>query len=196
MSHKMHLTLIMGPMFAGKSSAIISRVRRAEAIGWKTLVVTSAEDNRYENKDVTARIMTHDKAGISAIGLSRLKEILDHPEYSSARLIIIEEAQFFPDLYYLVLQMLEKDGKNLVVVGLDGDSSRRPFGDMIKLVPLADEVQKLTSLCKKCGDGTPALFSCCLRDREGRGQIFVGGPEVYEPMCRKHYLENSLLASK
>jgi thymidine kinase len=183
-------------MFAGKSSAIISRVRRAEAIGWKTLVVTSAEDNRYENKDVTARIMTHDKAGISAIGLSRLKEILDHPEYSSARLIIIEEAQFFPDLYYLVLQMLEKDGKDLVVVGLDGDSSRRPFGDMIMLVPLADEVQKLTSLCKKCGDGTPALFSCCLRDREGRGQIFVGGPEVYEPMCRKHYLENSLLASK
>lgn len=193
----MHLTLIIGPMFAGKSSAIISRVRRAEVIGWKTFVITSSADNRYENNDASARIMTHDKAGISAVGVSVLKGVCEHPEYSSARLIVIEEAQFFPDLYDFVLLALEKDGKDIVVVGLDGDSSRQPFGDILRLIPLADEVQKLTSLCKRCGDGTPALFSCCLHtSRESLEQIFVGGPDVYEAMCRKHYLENSLLASK
>jgi thymidine kinase len=194
-SSKMRLTLIMGPMFAGKSSAVITKVRRAEVIGWKTLIITSSIDTRYESTDTVASIITHDKNSLSALGVSVLKGVCERADYIAARLIVIEEGQFFPDLYEFVIHAVEKDGKDVIVVGLDGDSDRKPFGQMLELVPMADEILRLTSLCKRCGDGSPALFSALVRGVAKSAQIFVGANDMYEAMCRKHYLENSLLSS-
>lgn len=185
------LTIIMGPMFAGKSSAVISRLRRAEVLGWNSFVITSSADKRYTEK---SKIMTHDLASMDATGATVLKGLEQRAEYAQARLIVIEEGQFFADLYDFVARAVEEDGKDVVVVGLDGDSDRKPFGDILRLVPLADEVQRLTSLCKRCGDGTAGLFSALVRGSKGGEQIFVGGSDSYEAMCRKHYMENSMRA--
>ena len=185
----MRLDLILGPMFAGKSSALIARVRRARALGWKTLLLTSALDTRY---GIVGDVVTHDKDRASAVGVKGLMTCLGTPEYTEARLIIIEEAQFFVDLVAFVQYAVEKDGKDVVAVGLDGDSDRRPFGSVLELVPLADTVTKLTALCKRCGDGTEALFSAALKGAGAsaeKPQIHVGGEESYEPLCRLHYLE-------
>jgi thymidine kinase len=183
----MYLTLILGPMFAGKSSALLSRVKRAKVLGWKTLVITSDIDKRYDASG--AKVMTHDLAGIDAVGVTMLEGVAWTRDYSKARLIVIEEAQFFPDLYEFVVNAVEKHGKDVVVVGLDGDSDRKPFGQILDLVPLADEVMRLTSLCKRCGDGTAAIFTALVSGVKGE-QVCVGGAERYEPMCRLHYLIN------
>ncbi len=187
MSPQMHLTLILGPMFAGKSSAILSRVKRAKVLGWKTMVITCDIDKRYDVSG--AKVMTHDLTGIEAIGVNVLEGITWTKEYLHARLIVIEEAQFFPDLYKFVVEAVDKHGKDVVVVGLDGDSDRKPFGQILDLVPLADEVMRLTSLCKRCGDGTAAIFTALVSGVKGE-QVCVGGAEKYEPMCRLHYLIN------
>jgi thymidine kinase len=176
-------------MFAGKSSAVISRVRRAEVLGWKTFVITSSADTRYTAE---SKIITHDRASMDATGATVLKGLEQRSEYAQARLVIIEEGQFFTDLYDFVVRAVEEDGKDVVVVGLDGDSDRKPFGDILRLIPLADKVERLTSLCKRCGDGTPGLFSALVRGSKGGEQVFVGGSDSYEAMCRKHYKENSL----
>ncbi len=42
----MSLELIIGPMFAGKSSALQSIVRRRKAIGWNVLVIKHSIDTR------------------------------------------------------------------------------------------------------------------------------------------------------
>ena len=183
----MYLTLILGPMFAGKSSALLSRVKRAKVLGWKALVITCDIDKRYDASG--AKVMTHDLAGIDAVGVTMLEGVAWTKDYSKARLIVIEEAQFFPDLYEFVVNAVEKHGKDVVVVGLDGDSDRNPFGQVLNLVPLADEVVRLSALCKRCGDGKPALFTALVSGVKG-GQVCVGGADKYEPMCRKHYLEN------
>jgi thymidine kinase len=183
----MHLTLILGPMFAGKSSAILSRVKRAKVLGWKTMVITCDIDKRYDVSG--AKVMTHDLTGIEAIGVNVLEGISWTKEYLHARLIVIEEAQFFPDLYNFVVEAVDKHGKDVVVVGLDGDSDRKPFGQILNLVPLADEIMRLTSLCKRCGDGTAAIFTALVSGVKGE-QVCVGGAEKYEPMCRLHYLIN------
>lgn len=183
----MSLTLIIGPMFAGKSSAILQRVRRAEVLGWKHLVITCSIDTRYDISG--ARVVTHDHVGVEALGVKVLKGVRERKDYSAAHLIIVEEGQFLPDLYEFVLAAVEEDGKEVVVVGLDGDSDRRPFGKVLDLIPLADEVVRITSLCKRCGDGKAALFSALVRGTK-QGQVHVGGADMYEPLCRKHYLEN------
>jgi thymidine kinase len=87
--------------------------------------------------------------------------------------------------------IVETYKKDVIVVGLDGDSDRRPFGDILSLIPLADSVMKLSALCKRCSDGTEGHFTALVADKEGKKeQIYVGGADKYLPMCRRHYLEN------
>ncbi|RNF19909.1 putative thymidine kinase [Trypanosoma conorhini] len=43
------LELILGPMFAGKTSALIQRVSRLRSVGRRCLVVTHRSDTRYRN---------------------------------------------------------------------------------------------------------------------------------------------------
>jgi thymidine kinase len=120
--------------------------------------------------------------------------MLGHREYAESKLVVIEEGQFFPDLVDFVLSVVDRDKKHCVVVGLDGDAHRRPFGQMLALIPLADKVEKLTAMCKLCGDGTPALFSAAISAEAAtaaaKGNVCVGAEERYAPMCRRHYLAN------
>ena len=208
----MSLELIIGPMFAGKSSTILSRVKRAEVIGIKSFIVTSNIDTRYpelstsrtpvldgvkSGNDVecdttryhtnTNLVKTHDKQTVEAVSLENIKEITLFAAFQQAKLIIIEEAQFFKGLYEMVIKLVEVYKRDVIIVGLDGDSDRKPFGEILQLVPLADTITKLTALCKRCGDGTPALFTYSTAKKST--QVCVGDSSAYQALCRKHYLE-------
>jgi len=181
----MSLELYLGPMWAGKSSTVLGTLRRYKSIGWNILVLTAAADTRYG----TEMIVSHDKDSYPARSISALLPLLNDVEYSGAQLIVIEEAQFLPDLYEFVLAAVEKDAKHVICVGLDGDSDRKPFGDLLRLVPLCDKLTKLTALCSDCKDGTPALFSFYKNLKSV--QVQVGASEQYEPLCRKHFLRKT-----
>ena len=89
--------------------------------------------------------------------------------------------------------MVEVYRKDVIVVGLDGDSDRKPFGEILQLIPLANSVTKLAALCKRCCDGTEGNFTALISKEEKKQQIYVGGADKYLPMCRRHYLENLTL---
>lgn len=184
----MSLELIIGPMFAGKSSAILQRVKREQSIGTKVLIVTSAIDTRYvANVNL---VKTHDSQVVEAVGIRNIDDIFQIKEFEEASLVIIEEAQFFMRLYDTVRNIVEEARKNVVVVGLDGDSDRKPFGEILQLIPLCDSVTKLKALCKRCAFGTgtrkDAIFSACFTGKEG--QVSVGGDDKYEAVCRNHFI--------
>lgn len=182
----MSLELIVGPMFVGKSTEAIRRVRAFQSSGIPYMVITSIRDTRYDASGES--ISTHSGSRIPAIGAVNLSTVCSTIEYMKASHVIIEEAQFFPDLYDVVIEMVEKGGKHVIVFGLDGDSERRPFGKILDLMPLADNYTKLHAECRICGNGTPALFT--KRITEVRDQVCVGGEETYRAVCRKHYLES------
>jgi len=52
-----HIELIIGPMFAGKSTELIRRVKRLEISGKKVCTIKYSEDRRYSDECVS----THDK---------------------------------------------------------------------------------------------------------------------------------------
>jgi len=186
----MSLELLIGPMFAGKSSAIQSIVRRHESMGWPVFVVTNSMDTRYSD---TPAVVNHDRIAIPATAVKELVPLIsDNAEYAGSRLVVVEEAQFFPDLLEFVRHAVDTDKKHCVVVGLDGDAERRPFGKVLDLVPHCDRVTKLTAMCKRCGDGTPALFTFAAGAQaaaaNAEGVPCVGTDDLYVPLCRKHYL--------
>lgn len=183
----MSLELILGPMFAGKSSAACQIIRRNNVINRPTFCITSALDTRYSQE---ARITSHNKESYPATAAKALLPLLTSQEFIDSDCIIIEEAQFFPDLKAFVLAAVDVHKKEVICVGLDGDSERRPFGQLLDLVPYADKFSKLTALCTRCGDGTEAIFTFRKPGNSG-DQVSVGGEDKYQPLCRKHYLEGN-----
>ena len=178
----MSLELIIGPMFAGKTSVLQSIHRRWKSLGFICVAYKPQMDTRYSKESITS----HDQIHTSATTVTHLMECLKTEEYKSANLILIEEAQFFTDLFEFVMLSVEENKKQVVVAGLDGDKYRMPFGQILNLIPYADRIQKLTAFCRLCGDGTPALFSFCSSKKQD--QILVGASENYQAVCRKHYL--------
>ena len=187
----MSLEIVLGPMFAGKSSYILSSLRRYEAIGWPVLSITSALDTRYEPD----AIHSHNHERHSAVSTDMLTPILLTEGFAEARLIVIEEAQFFKDLYTFVHNAVDICGKDVLVVGLDGDSERRPFGRIAEIIPLCDKITKLTAMCKRCGDGSSAIFTHRHRKDADTSVIKVGESDTYEALCRKHYMQLNQICS-
>ena len=177
----MSLELYCGPMWAGKSSTVLGTLRRYSSIGWNILLLTSELDNRY----ASGMVVSHDHEKYPALAVRSLVDVAKTKVYQDAQLIMIDEAQFFGDLYDFVLEAVDVHQKHVICVGLDGDSDRKPFGDILRLVPHCDSIRKITSFCSECKDGTPALFSYHRSHKVD--QVSVGHINHYEPLCRKHF---------
>ena len=65
-------------------------------------------------------------------------------------MILINEGQFFENLYNNIHNWVDIHKKHVYICGLDGDFKRKPFGNFLNLIPLSDKVTKLTSCCKNC----------------------------------------------
>ena len=79
---------------------------------------------------------------------------------------------------------MANEGKHVLVSGLDGTFLRKPFGDLLNLIPLAESVTKLHAKCVKCQD----LASFTMRmNSEEKKDILIGDEQVYAPLCRKCY---------
>ena len=175
------LELIIGNMFSGKSSELIRRINREKSINKKILVVNYIHDNRYGPNSVA----THDNLKVNCLKLEKLSDITENmiQQYDS---FFIDEGQFFTDLYQVVLDLVDTKHKHVVVSGLDGDSLRNPFGDIIKLIPVCDTIDKLKAYCCKCNNGTSAPFT--KKIKKGKSPIVdIGGTDKYIPVCRHHY---------
>ena len=179
-----YLEIILGSMFSGKTSRLVEIYKQCKFCNIPVLVVNHSCDNRYDDE----LLSTHDKVKIPCIKTNSLFEFwhkyyLDNDNIKKAEVILINEGQFFSDLYEVVDDMLQK-GKKVYVCGLDGDFKRHKFGQMLDLIPLCDKVTKLTSLCSICKNGTPGIFS--KRITTEKEQTIVGS-DNYIPVCRICY---------
>ncbi len=178
-SGKLHL--IIGPMFAGKTSHLVENYNKCKLCNISCIVINHSDDNRYD----TNNLCTHDNITIPCIKEANLNNIYKNIEKNSV--VLINEGQFFNDLYDIVIKMVEEMDMTVYVYGLDGDFQRKPFGQILNLIPICDSVQKLQSFCAKCKDATLALFSH--RIVNDNNQILIGSTEQYIPLCRKCFLK-------
>ena len=178
----MSLEVVMGPMFSGKSSYVLSYVRRHMATGMKVLVIKPNIDNRFSDKP---EIVTHNDERIACTIWDVSKELYLSSEICCHNYIVFEEAQFFKGLAKTVASLLTgKCNRHILVVGLDGDANQKPFGEIFDCIPYATSVLKLNAMCLKCKDGTPAHYT--VRKESSDSQVDVGGSEKYLAVCLKH----------
>jgi thymidine kinase len=180
-SSQAYLEIILGPMFSGKTSRLLEIYKQCIFCNISVAVINHSSDVRY---DISTTILsTHDQHKIPCFSFTTLSSTLSNPDISNAQVILINEGQFFEDLFPVVSQFLQQ-GKKIYIAGLDGDFERKKFGTILDLIPLCDKITKLASLCSKCKDGTPGIFS--MRLTEQKQQTLVGA-DNYIPVCRNCY---------
>lgn len=179
------LHLIMGPMFAGKTTMLLQKINEAKHMQLRVAVITSALDSRYlKNMCVTHTGMSHEALPAEELlPLSQPGTNKHGWDMNLYDVIAIDESQFFPDLKKFCLHAVEERGKTVIAAGLPGDFERKLFGEIISLVPFADSVDFLNARCSFCE--MPAAFT--LRIVSNDQQALVGGKDAYQPVCRHHY---------
>ena len=179
----MSLELIVGCMYSGKSSELMRRVNRIQTIQKQYIIYNSILDTRYGSTG----IFTHNQGHLPCHVIDNLMGQIGTQQYKDTDTIFIDEAQFFPDLYEFVKISVETYNKNVIVIGLDGDSDRCNFGQIHKLLPMCDDIIKLKALCSLCKDGTPGIFSKKITNSSE--QVDIGSINKYIATCRKCYLK-------
>jgi thymidine kinase len=165
--------MIIGCMSAGKSSELIRRIERARLAYLPTIIFRPATDTRSKPDHVESR----NGLVSQAIVVENPKDML---KYSSQAMVIgIDECQFFADDVIDVVQVLLRQKKKVIVSGLDLDYRGKPFGPVPHLLALADRIDKLLAVCRKCGSD----FACrTQRVVHSSEQILVGDSQ-YEARC-------------
>lgn len=167
------LEVIVGCMSAGKSSELIRRIERARLAYLPTIIVRPKTDTRSKPNHVESR----NGLASQAIVVSEAKDIL---KYSSHAVVIgIDEAQFFSNDLIPVVQMLLRQKKKLIVSGLDLDYRGEAFGPVPMLMAMADRVDKLLAVCRKCGSD----FACRTQRLVNSDQQILVGDGEYEARC-------------
>ncbi len=166
-------------MFSGKTKSLIRNINSHLANGENVIVFKPELDNRYAQES----IVSHDKEETKAVSVAHPKQILDL--FHHADVVAIDEVQFFDQSIISVCQAIAEQGKTLIVAGLDMDYKADPFGSMPELLIMADEIEKLNSVCTFCSG--KARYSH--RVTKDGGIVVLGEKDKYVPLCRSCYNE-------
>uniref|UniRef100_A0A8C7X6T1 Thymidine kinase n=1 Tax=Oryzias sinensis TaxID=183150 RepID=A0A8C7X6T1_9TELE len=88
----------------------------------------------------------------------------------------------FPDTVEFSEEMANL-GKTVIVAALDATFQRKPFGNILSLVPLAESVVKLHAVCMQC------YREAAYTKRIGveKEVEVIGGADKYQAVCRTCY---------
>lgn len=176
------LEIFIGPMFSGKTTRLVQRVRQLADLGLKSIIINSILDTRDEKlsshaggfklPDNITYIKTHNLVSVDA---------------DKYEVIGIDEGQFFSDLPEIVSYWTFR--KHFVFVSsLDGTFEQKLFGRVVELIPIAHHVEKLTAWCYYCLKEKHRLIeaTCSRKITESSTVIDIGGIGKYRPVCLDH----------
>lgn len=139
------LEIILGPMFSGKTSALITSLTRYADIGYSTLYINSSVDDREEGCYSTHSSSLTISKKITGLKTNSLSDI----DVTTFHVIGIDEGQFFVGIFETVVRWLDL-GKKIIISSLDGDSNKSVFGEVLRLIPHSDTTYKLQAVCLEC----------------------------------------------
>jgi len=173
------IQVIYGPMFSGKSTELLRRIRRYTAASKNCIILKYHLDTRYDQDNMS----THDLVKWKATPCASLESAVH--ECNEADVIGVDEAQFFPDVVSFC-ETMANSGKVVIVACLDGTFKREGFGSVLNLLPIAEKVTKLNAVCVNCH--RDAAFTKRIGN-ETEVEV-IGGHDKYVAVCRGCYLDS------
>lgn len=173
------IEVVCGCMFSGKTEELIRRLRRAKIAKLSVKIFKPKIDDRYSKKE----IVSHSEQSLPSEMVSHSSEILSKSE--DAKVIGIDEAQFFDSDIVDVVNKLADSGKRVIIAGLDQDYKGNPFEPIPQLLAVSEYITKTLAICVECGNPADRTQRTVVSD----DRVLVGATESYEARCRKcHYI--------
>jgi thymidine kinase len=186
--------LVLGPMFASKSThleKVVQRTRLCPAV--VTIVLVPTRDARWGGAGM---LRTHSRSEMQAdavVGsgeeaIEAVRKICTgfaddkHPRKA---VVVLDEAQMVDGVHTFAEWVLDHPDLPTYHIdahfaALDGSSSRKMFASVVELLPLCDKIDKLNAVCMCC---QKRAASFTRRDVEAQGEFFLGAEESYSAVC-------------
>lgn len=171
------IEVICGPMFSGKTEELLRRLRRARYANQEMVIFKPEIDKRYSETN----IVSHDANFYPSLLISKATDIFKNK--GKARIVALDEAQFFDESLPGIAEKLSLEGIRVILSGLDMDYLGKPFGPMPALMALANTITKLSAICMVCGAEATHTY----RKTKGQERVMIGSKDIYEPRCRTCY---------
>lgn len=183
------LNLILGCMFSGKTSELISRYNRYTIGNKKCIMIKYKNDTRYDDK----MIVTHDNIKVDAVVCDKLVEVDDLHIVSDYDVICVDEVQFYTDAP-VYIEKWANLGKIVEACGLNGTYDRKPFPVISNLIPMAENISFLTAICRETGE-LASYSKLTVVDKRNHNENDdstnerIGGAESYSAVDRLTYFK-------
>ncbi len=175
-------TMFVGPMFGGKTTKLLSAIDRYKYQGREILAFKPDVDERYSKEE----IVTHWGHKLNASRVSDGAEITAKViNYTDDVVIAVDEAFMIPGAGKNLVALFSF-GHTILVSSLQLSSDFTPYAEMQTMMPFATKIEVCPAVCSTCG--ADAHYTLKVGGRSDH-QIEVGGPEMYQPKCFKHFHE-------
>lgn len=172
------VTVIVGPMYSGKTTELLTFVEIYKLGRKKFKVFKPIIDNRY----AVEQIQSHSGMKVEAKPVAKSRDSLEYIEDHDA--VFFDEIQFFDTELSEVIKQLRRMGKDVICAGLDMSFKENPFETTAKVMCIADKVVKKKAVCHECGEHNGVIT---YKLKEDDSEIDVGGMEKYVAMCLDCY---------
>lgn len=177
------ITLIAGPMYSGKSTALLQKMERYIYANKRVCFIRPKKDTRA--------YVTHN--GISDIKekITEKDDIKELSEFTLSNIKYFEQFDaIFIDEYFMIkncdLVCKEIKKPDVYFAGLLATSENTLFDETIKILPYCDDIIKLNGVCmgikKPCGSQY-ANYSGYFGKQEKTDKIQVGDT-IYKCLCK------------
>ena len=176
-------------MNAGKSTSLLQSNHNYKESGLDTMIFLPNETSKLSKGKIISRIGLNAKAIIADKDFDFIGYIDKHKS-KKLSCVLIDEAQFLTKNQVRQLgQVADKLNFPVMCYGIRTDFRGELFEGSSELLALADNLIELKTICSYCVRKATMVVR---RDDSGKvvtegTKVFVGGNDIYTPVCRKHF---------
>ena len=176
-------------MNAGKSTSLLQSNHNYKESGLDTMIFLPNETSKLSKGKIVSRIGLNAKAIIADKDFDFIGYIDKHKS-KKLSCVLIDEAQFLTKNQVRQLgQVADKLNFPVMCYGIRTDFRGELFEGSSELLALADNLIELKTICSYCVRKATMVVR---RDDSGKvvtegTKVFVGGNDIYTPVCRKHF---------
>ena len=174
--------MFVGPMFGGKTTRLLAALDRYAHQKRTIIAFKPTIDERYGASDIN----THTGGKISAERISTGAELERRISVLpfTPDVIAVDEAFMIPGSGNALVN-LYRAGITIMVSTLQLASTGHPYEEVQEIMPWATKIEICPAVCTTCG--LNAFFTIKKGGRPDN-EIEVGGSELYEPRCWRHFI--------
>lgn len=183
--------IFTGPMFGGKTTRLLSSLERYKYQNKNILLFKPSIDERYSRDSIVTHSgikWNNNKGSFSKIervssGSLLFKSFLNYEERHGIDIVAIDEAFMIDKVSEAAIKIYQL-GKTVLISSLQLSSAGKPYEEMINLLPWATNIQICPAVCSVCGEDAHFTVK---KGGKDENEIEVGGSELYQPVCFKHF---------